>query len=377
MIESLHIRGYRSLEDVRLPLSPLTVVTGPNGTGKSNLYRTLQLLARAARGELARALVEEGGMPSVLWSGPRRRRSGDPHRVQISIKVRSDVFGYAFACGLPTPTETKFLLDPDVKTETAWLGRTERRSTTFLERDHGGATLRANDGERISYPLSLETAETALAQIRDSRRYPDVELIREEFLGWRFYHQFRTDPESPLRQPQLGTRTPRLSDDGHDLAAALQTIREVGDATALAAAVEALQPGARIEIDDPAGNGWLELRLHTRGLLRPMTAREFSDGTLRYLALIAALLSPRPAPLLAFNEPETSLHPDLLPALAEQFVRGARRSQIWVTTHSDLLAAALAQASGRPALRLQLENGATRIVGQNIFGEIPGEGAEP
>jgi predicted ATPase len=67
MLESLHIRGYRSLEDVRLPLSPLTVVTGANGTGKSNLYRALQLLARAARGELARAIIDEGGMPSVLW----------------------------------------------------------------------------------------------------------------------------------------------------------------------------------------------------------------------------------------------------------------------------------------------------------------------
>jgi predicted ATPase len=68
MIERLHIRGYRSLEDVRLPLRDLTVVTGPNGSGKFNLYRCLQLLARAAQGELARAIVEEVGMPSVLWS---------------------------------------------------------------------------------------------------------------------------------------------------------------------------------------------------------------------------------------------------------------------------------------------------------------------
>ena len=95
-----------------------------------------------------------------------------------------------------------------------------------------------------------------------------------------------------------------------------------------------------------------------------------SDGTLRYLALVAALLSPRPAPLLAFNEPESSLHPDMLPALAEFFVKAAERSQVWVTTHSEALAAALTAASGRKPLRLELVQGATRIVGQSLTGEI-------
>lgn len=370
MIESLHIRGYRSLEDVRLPLAGLTVVTGPNGTGKSNLYRCLQLLSRAAQGELARAMVEEGGMPSVLWSGPRRHHARQPKRVQFSIKVQTDTFGYELACGLPTPRKTLFNRDPEVKTEQAWFGSTPRPSMLFLERDHGSASLRTASGERQEFPGNMESSETAVAQIHDPRRFPDVESLREHFRRWRFYHHFRSDPESALRQLRPSTYCASLASDGADLAAALETIREVGDASALRAAVDRMQQGAELEIVDLEGNGWLDLRLHARGLLRPLAARELSDGTLRYLALVAALLSPRPAPLIAFNEPETSLHPDLLPTLADLFVAATKHSQVWITTHSDALADALAQASNRPPIRLHLEDGATRIKGQNVFGEI-------
>jgi predicted ATPase len=370
MIESLHIRGYRSLENVRLPLRPLTVVTGANGTGKSNLYRCLQLLARASRGQLARAIVEEGGMPSALWSGRRRRQARQPNRVQFSVDLQTDTFGYAFACGLPVPQETMFQLDPEVKTERAWLGPVQRPSMRFLERDHRSASLRTVEGEWQDYPGGMEPSETAIAQVQDARRFPDVELLRGHFAHWRFYHHFRTDPDSPLRQPKQSTRTPSLAGDASDLAAALQTIREIGDAAALTAAVDRLQSGAQLEIIDLEGNGWLDLRLHTPGLRRALSARELSDGSLRYLALVAALLSPRPAPLLAFNEPESSLHPDLIPALAELFVTASLQSQVWVTTHSTPLADALADAGRCRPLQLTLKEGATVIVGQTLLGEI-------
>ena len=371
MIESLRIRGYRSLRDVNLPLSPLTVVTGGNGTGKSNLYRCLQLLSRAAHGELARALAEEGGMPSVLWSGVRRSTNRQTARARFSVEVRGDTFGYALTCGLPVPIMgSHFNRDPEVKVEEAWLGRENRPSVRFLERDHASASIRGEDGERVRHELVMETSETALSQVQDARRYPDLQVVRAHFIGWRFYHHFRCDPDSLLRQPQLGTRTPRLASDGRDLASALQTIEEIGDSRALAEAVDQIQPGARLEITDVDGQGSLDVRLDTPGLLRPVTSRELSDGTLRYLALVAALLSPRPAPLLAFNEPESSLHPGLLPALARLFVQAAERSQVWVTTHSGPLAEALAAASGRKPLHLELVQGATQITGQSLTGEI-------
>ncbi|MES2692869.1 MAG: AAA family ATPase [Verrucomicrobiota bacterium] len=373
MVESLQIRGYRSLENIRFPLSPLTVVTGANGTGKSNLYRSLQLLARAARGELARAVVEEGGMPSALWSGARRWVAGEPDRVQFLITVQADTFGYMMECGLDSTG--LFAHDPQVKRERAWLGRTQRPSMLVLERDCASASLRTAEGERQDYAGDMESTETALAQIQDVRRFPDVAVVRGHFLRWRFYHHFRVDADSPVRQPRPGTYTPSLASDGADIAAALQTIYAIGDRDALDAAIDRMQPGARLELGGAQGDGWLGVGLRSRGLLRPLSIRELSDGTVRYLALIAALLSPRPAPLLAFNEPESSLHPDLLAPLASLFVAASQHSQIWVTTHSGALAQALAEASGHRPIRLELKKGATRIVGQNLLGDIVDEGA--
>ena len=135
----------------------------------------------------------------------------------------------------------------------------------------------------------------------------------------RFYDHFRTDAQAPARMPQIGTHTPVLGHDGTDLAAALQTIREIGDSAALDAAVDDAFPGARVDV--AAVDGRFETTMHQHGLLRPLKAIELSDGTLRYLLWIAALLTPRPPQLLVLNEPETSLHPDLLPVC-----RGLRRS---------------------------------------------------
>ena len=177
--------------------------------------------------------------------------------------------------------------------------------------------------------------------------------------GWRFYDQLRSDRDSPARQPRIGTRTVALASDGRDLAAALQTIIEIGDARALDEAVTDAFPGARLAID--AADGRFELQFQQPGLLRPLTARELSDGTLRYLLWVAALLSPRPPELMVLNEPETSLHPDLLPALGRLVIGAARHSQLIVVTHANRLAATLDEAEDGLSLRLRRELGATQF----------------
>jgi predicted ATPase len=97
------------------------------------------------------------------------------------------------------------------------------------------------------------------------------------------------------------------------------------------------------------------------GLLRPLDATELSDGTLRYLCLLAALMSPRPPRLLALNEPETSLHPDLLDGLAQMIVRASKHSQMWITTHSPELARLIESHSGHPSIELELIDGETSV----------------
>jgi predicted ATPase len=170
-----------------------------------------------------------------------------------------------------------------------------------------------------------------------------------------------------------------LSHDGADLAAALQTIAEIGDAAALATAVDDAFPGSRVEIctgDDAR----FEVTLRQPGMLRALTAAELSDGTLRYLLWVAALLTPRPAELTVLNEPEASLHPELLPALAGLITRASEGSQIVVVTHAAGLVTALrARQHEVNVIELAKRAGAataatsgvgqTAIVGQGLLDE--------
>ncbi|MFL6641179.1 MAG: AAA family ATPase, partial [Paraburkholderia graminis] len=201
--------------------------------------------------------------------------------------------------------------------------------------------------------------DSMMTEFADPRSAPEMIAVREQIRSWRFYDHFRTDVDAPARMPQVGTHTPVLSDDGADLAAALQTIREIGDSTALDAAIDDAFPGSRLEI--ASQDGRFEVLMQQHGLLRPLKGAELSDGTLRYLLLVAALLTPRPPALLVLNEPETSLHPDLLPALARLIARAAAHSQVLVVSHAARLIAALEREDASESLVLEKHFGATRL----------------
>ncbi len=178
----------------------------------------------------------------------------------------------------------------------------------------------------------LSDTDSMLATIADPQRAPEMLAVREALRGWRFYDHFRTDSESPTRTAQIGTFSPVLHHDGSNLASALQTIIEIRPDEALEKTIEDAFPGSRLSIEDQ--NGHFELQLRQHGLLRPLSAVELSDGTLRYLLWTAALLTPRPPELMVLNEPETSLHPDLLPALARLIRAAANQTQIIVVSHA-------------------------------------------
>jgi predicted ATPase len=186
-------------------------------------------------------------------------------------------------------------------------------------------------------------------------------MLREHIRRWRFYDQLRTDAAAPSRLPQIGTHTPVLGNDGADLAAALQTIAEIGESDALNDSVADAFPGASVSVTN--SEGWFEVQMQQHGLLRPLKAAELSDGTLRYLLWVAALLTPRPPGLLVLNEPETSLHPDLLPALARLIARAADRSQVFVVSHATRLIDALQQQPGCHLIMLDKTFGETTVVG--------------
>lgn len=351
VIEQIHVEGFRSIRTLRMRLSPVTVIVGENGTGKTNLYRALQLFQAAAAGTLARAIATDGGMESVLWAGARRK---GPVRMRIGAKM--DDFDFELALGIPLPAPlSAFNLDPEVKSERVLLD-----GATLVDRRDRSVHLRDAEGERVTHALDLWPGESVLARLSEPQRYPALAALRDRFLAWRFYHHFPTDAASPLRRPQVVVRTPVLAQDGGDLAPALRTIVEIGDHAGLAAAIDRAFPGSTLELDGRT------VRMQTPGLKRPLETHELSDGTLRYLCLVAALLSPRPPPLLALNEPETSLHPDLMGPLGELIASVPRECQLWVTTHSRELAEGIGKRAGIEPIRIVKEEGETRIVGQGL-----------
>lgn len=361
MISRIMVQGYRSVRDLSVDLQPINVLTGPNGCGKSNLYNSLVLIARAAQGQLARAIAEEGGTPSVFWAGGERiryQRKKPPKRVVLGFE--GEDFGYELQIGLPSLNEhalnTLFTLDPRVKEEYIWPAGT-RRTPLMLKRDEPSAWLRNAEGNMVAYPFSISKHESVLSQIVDPHLYPEISSVRGEIMQWRFYHHFRTDSESPLRQPQIGVQSPVLNHDGSDVAAAIQTILEIGDEAFLHETIAGAFGGAALLIDNR--ETLFSIQLKMPGLLRPLQSREFSDGQLRFLCLCAALLSPRPPSLLAVNEPETSLHPDLVDALARLVVRASKDTQLWITTHSRPLAESIEKHSGIARVQLCMRNGET------------------
>ncbi len=385
-ISEISVSGYRSLRALRFPVGGLTVFVGANGVGKTNLYRALQLLQAAAAGTLARELASEGGMESALWAG--KRAANKPARMRLAVGLRADgrpsgraqgelnygvevgvTHSYEVDVGVRMPTAAAFPLEPQIKEERLQF-HGGRRPLMLLERRGPRAVATSEAGLKETFGSDLLASETALGALQDPGRFPDIDWVRRTMLDWKFYHDFRSDRASALRQPCLAVTTPTLAHDGCDLAAVFATLVHIRqDTVDLDRVVNDAFPGARLVVPPPE-------RTASFGLVLPdypkrvFEVGELSDGTLRYLALAGALLGYRLPAFIALNEPETSLHPELLEPLARMIVRAAERTQIWVVTHSERLAQAFAAAGAITPRTVIKRNGETWIEGLNLGGEF-------
>ncbi|MEJ6581811.1 MAG: AAA family ATPase [Akkermansiaceae bacterium] len=340
MIHSLQIQGYRSLADFSLKLAPLTVVQGANGVGKSNLYKALRLFGSLAEGTFPQTMAAEGGTQSCLYAGPT---PGPPKRKEVSIDLKAVDFRWQLIFGLvpSSPDDpTLFKGDPDLKKESLSRGR-ERHS-------------------RKDWAGKIPHNESLVSFIRDHTSHSLLSVVREAILTWRFYDDFRHDAASPLRQPSPCAWAPILSENGDNLAAAIQTINESSNRETLSRLIQLAFPDHHLGVT--ANESGMTLRWTQPHLRRPVTGPELSDGTLQFIALCAALLSPKPPSLLVLNEPENSLNPSLYPALVELINFARNSSQLLVITHSDDLCQTLVEGLGATARRLALQEGATRFL---------------
>ncbi len=233
----------------------------------------------------------------------------------------------------------------------------------FAERRRQAVSLRqAATGEWRSALTTLLPFDSMVTHCADPVDGLELLLMRERMRNWRFYDSLRTDVDAPARRPQVMTYTPVLGSDGADLAAAVATILAIGDRDTFDEAVSDAFPGSHVEV---AGDDYGIVEMRQPGLLRPLGAKELSDGTLRYLLLIAALLSPRPPEIMILNEPEASLHPSLLDALARLLVQASRRTQIILVSHSERLIDGLRAEYRVHEIALSKRLGETRVDDQD------------
>jgi predicted ATPase len=362
--------GYRSLRSIAYPMSHLDVFVGANGVGKSNLYRALELLRSAAANMLGHDLAREG-LDLAMWAG--MRRAGKPPRIRLSVSLAAanrlePSYRYEVEVGFPPKVASPtFATEPQIKSEAlTYLGGA--RDVRLMERDGPRVMARGDDGRPVGVDIDILGSETVLGRLEDPSRYPGLDAVRRCLLEWRFYHDLRTDADSPLRRPCVAVATPTLACDGANLAAVFATLAHIREDTAdLDALIGQAFPGAQLVIPAPG-------RIATFGLRFPefpgrvFDPTELSDGTLRFLGLAGALMAYRLPPFIALNEPEASLHPDLMEPLGRLVSRAAERTQVWLVTHSERLADAI-RATGAGEIRtVSKAAGATKIEGLTILG---------
>lgn len=378
-LKDFQIKHYRSVKDIWLKLNPVNVFVGPNGCGKSNLYRALYLMSTIASGQFARSIGEEGGMDSSLWCGAYSKK--DPISMTLSVKV--DDLQYDLECGYVSGDyrtgyaemgrvlvhgagNTIFRNDVEIKSEKLFRLKNGSKSMLLKRKGMEVSVRDVVEKQNSDYSMRVAPNESILTGVRDPLKFPELSMLRLELLNWRFYHHFRTDKSSPLRRPQIAVRTDIMAHDGSDFVSALATIIEYGDAPKLFKALKDAFPESELQIG--LSNAGLKLRMTMPGLERPLDAHELSDGTLQYLCLLAAIFSKAPPSLLAINEPETSIHPSLYEPLARLLATASETTQIWLTTHSTDLANYMEEYCGYPPQELKKVKGETKLVGVGLGG---------
>lgn len=345
LFESIEIAGLLSFgwEAVRLPLGSLNVFIGPNASGKSNLFEVLRLLQAVPRDH--HAVIRSGGGP-LEWTHKRARAGSDLAHVEVviadapepSLRYRLDLRAAELQMELVgEELATRDALPPSDRPFPFFVAHEDRAT---VKRFGAGGT--EHDGRFGVYRWTeidpLHRGRSILATLRDPLQYPQLTRVAERLQQIRMYQTTELGPRAAVRRPQPADAPNHvLEADGSNLGLVLSRLRKTQHVRTRLRELLALAYPEAEDVETVIEGGMVQVFLHESELDSATPAARLSDGTLRWLWLLCLLLDPAPPALVCLEEPEIGLHPDLIPALVRLLRDAAERTQILVTTHSELL----------------------------------------
>lgn len=336
----LKVQGYRSLKAIDWKPGDLNILIGPNGSGKSNLLRILKLISISSKGQLGNHIQKARGMGALLWDGVVDSIKFDVETspVEKTPRFENDSLNYE--------VELRRMGKGSTYQITSELLANYRRVRTkeltepfkIITRDMRSSVVYDDNEHRLAAPeesvLEEESILSLTSPFTQNRNIPPFQAYLK---GWSIYHDLDVSSDSLIRQPTITRHEKRVDPDGQNLISVLHTLY-TGDRDFKNEINSAMCAAFGEDFDEiifpPAADHLIQLRLRWKSLKREQSAADLSDGTLRFLFLLTVLATPDPAPLIAIDEPETGLHPSMLPIVAEYAVDAAERTQVILTTHS-------------------------------------------
>lgn len=344
-IQKLKVNGFRSLKSIEWSPGDLNVIIGPNGSGKSNLLRSLELISAAAGGRLREYIKRENGIDSILWDGIANSIYIDLSTSPIFLPIRRIEFNGNFSLeyelelySIYTKQETYHTIEALTATQKAHEKDKGAKYQLIKAGEANDYVLFDGFEEEVSGVTPSAAGETILSDLKSSIDLRHIiSAYPQDISNWRFYHHLRTDTDSPIRQPVITRFDPSIEPDGSNLISVLHTLY-TGNRDFENNIDKAMKSAFGNDFDKlvfpPASDQKIQLRIRWKSLKREVSSLDISDGTLRFLFLITILANPQLPSLVVIDEPETGLHPAMLPIIADFAVDASTRSQVIISTHS-------------------------------------------
>lgn len=335
-LKSITLNNFLSYGDVEQPveLRPLNVIIGPNGSGKSNLIEAIDLL-RATPKDLLTLIRDGGGVRDWLWKGVTR-----PPMAQIEAVVDypKGLVPLRYILRFTEVSQHFEISYESVENESPYSGHAQ--PYFYYHFENGRAVLNVKGDVRRLQHEDIDPVASILSQRKDPDQYPELTYLGNTFTKMRLYREWSFGRYTVPRLPQKADLPNEyLEPDASNLGLVLNRLRrEPVVKKRLLDSLRVLYEGID-DFDVQVEGGTVQVFFHEGRYTVPAT--RLSDGTLRYLCLLAILCHPSPGPLVCIEEPELGLHPDVLPTLATLLKEASERTQIVVTTHSDILVDAL------------------------------------